>query len=400
MSLNHGLKYRVLCLVSYYLPGYKAGGPLRTISNMVEHLGHEFEFWIITRDRDLGDALPYTGLTINRWISVGEARVYYISPDCLTLFGIARLINDTPHDLLYLNSFFDSEFTIKPLLARYLGEIKTKPVVLAPRGEFSKEALKLKALKKRAYIALFKLFGLCKNIAWQASSTHEMNDILDVLHINKDVITLALDLPAKISCQSSLYSEFASKKARSVKLIFLSRISPMKNLDYALKVLSDVHVSVVFDIYGPLEDMKYWELCKALIEKLPDNILCKYRGLVLPNEVGHVFSQYDLFLFPTQGESYGHVIAESLSVGTPVLISDKTPWRNLMDDNLGQDVSLDNTDKFVQFINKIAHATSEEMNNIREKVKVSACERLMDPEVIDTNKNLFLSAIVQKAKRP
>jgi len=300
--------------------------------------------------------------------------------------------------LLYLNSFFDSEFTIKPLLARFLGEIKTKPVVLAPRGEFSKGALKLKALKKRTYIALFKLLGLCKNIAWQASSVHEMNDILNVLPINKDVITLALDLPAKVSYQSSLFSENTPKKVGSVKLIFLSRISPMKNLDYALKVLSDVHVSVVFDIYGPLEDMKYWGLCEALIEKLPGNILCKYRGLVPPNEVRHVFSQYDLFLFPTQGENYGHVIAESLSVGTPVLISDKTPWRHLIDDNLGQDVSLDNADAFVQFINETAQVSSEEMKNIREKVKVSACERLMDPEVIDANKNLFLSAILQKAK--
>lgn len=392
------LKYRVLCLVSYYLPGFKAGGPLRTISNMVEHLGDDFEFWIITRDRDLGDDLPYPDLTINQWISVGNANVYYISPDRLKLFGIARLINDAPHDLLYLNSFFDSEFTIKPLLARFLGEIKTKPVVLAPRGEFSKGALKLKALKKRTYIALFKLLGLCKNIAWQASSLHEMNDILYVLPLNKDVITLALDLPAKVSYQSSLFSENTPKKVGSVKLIFLSRISPMKNLAYALKVLSDVHVSVVFDIYGPLEDMKYWGLCEALIEKLPGNILCKYRGLVPPNEVRHVFSQYDLFLFPTQGENYGHVIAESLSVGTPVLISDKTPWRHLTDDNLGQDVSLDNADGFVQFINEIAQASSEEMNNIREKIKVSACERLMGPEVIDANKNLFLSAILQKAK--
>jgi hypothetical protein len=40
-------------------------------------------------------------------------------------------------------------------------------------------------------------------------------------------------------------------------------------------------------------------------------------------------AEYDLFLFPTLGENYGHVISEALASGCPVVISDQTPWRNL-----------------------------------------------------------------------
>jgi hypothetical protein len=49
----------VLVLVGTYLPGYKAGGPLRSIANLVATLGLEFHFRIVTLDRDLGDKLPF-----------------------------------------------------------------------------------------------------------------------------------------------------------------------------------------------------------------------------------------------------------------------------------------------------------------------------------------------------
>ena len=38
-----------------------------------------------------------------------------------------------------------------------------------------------------------------------------------------------------------------------------------------------------------------------------------------------MFQEYDLLFLPTKGENFGHVILESMSAGTPVLISDTTP---------------------------------------------------------------------------
>ena len=36
------------------------------------------------------------------------------------------------------------------------------------------------------------------------------------------------------------------------------------------------------------------------------------------------------FLLPTGGENFGHAIFEALSCGVPALISDRTPWRDLL----------------------------------------------------------------------
>jgi len=39
-------------------------------------------------------------------------------------------------------------------------------------------------------------------------------------------------------------------------------------------------------------------------------------------------------------ESFGHAIFEALAVGCPVLISDRTPWKNLQEKKAGWDLPL------------------------------------------------------------
>ena len=47
-SITSGPKHLViLCFVAYYLPGYRSGGPVRTIANFVDHLGDEFDIRIV-----------------------------------------------------------------------------------------------------------------------------------------------------------------------------------------------------------------------------------------------------------------------------------------------------------------------------------------------------------------
>ena len=392
-------KLKILTFVGFYLPGHKAGGPLRTIANMVDHLADDFEFWIVTRDRDLGDNKAYPGLSLDQWVTRENSRVFYVSPENQTVAGLANVIKNTPHDVLYLNSFFDPVFTLKPLLARFLGKFPRCPVVLAPRGEFSAGALKIKGMKKTVYIVGARLLGLYKNIMWQASSEHEAQDIKRSFSVvNKD-ISVALDLPAKPDLQSTDKKNLppASDSQGTLRLVFLSRISPMKNLDYALQVLSQVEVDVEFDIYGPLEDATYWQSCQALIRELPPNVKVAYRGSVKPEKVAVTFACYDLFFFPTHGENYGHVIAESLSVGTPVLLSDQTPWRDLRDDGLGWDLALENMAGFVEMINLVSlknkKLTQKQKTEIRCHVQNKALGRLTDPAVLEANRQLFYGCL-------
>src|SRR5699024_8536433 len=112
------------------------------------------------------------------------------------------------------------------------------------------------------------------------------------------------------------------------------------------------HGNVSLDVYGPIEDTSYWERCKNDIRKLPSNIRVDYKGLIPHNLVLSTFEKYHFFLFPTHGENFGHVISESLISGTPVIISDQTPWRNLDKRQVGWDISLQNKNKFTKVLNE------------------------------------------------
>lgn len=381
------MKPRILVFVRYYLPGYKAGGPLRTIANMVVHLGEEIEFRIVTSDRDAGDEQPYAGIRANEWNTVSKAEVLYLSPERRGLFCLAKVIRDSRCDAIYLNSFFDPDFTMKPLLARRLGMLPAKPMIIAPRGEFSAGALALKAVKKRAYMAAAKLSGLYSGLAWHASTNHEVADIQQAFGVDRKQVRNAVNLPPRsgpVSCRPPNLSRSAGDP---LPVCFLSRVSPKKNLDFALVVLSRVTVPIQFDIWGPIGDQVYWDRCQALIRTLPRNITVRYRGSIEHEQVIGTIAGYDLFFFPTRGENYGHVVLEALTAGTPILIADTTPWRNLAERGVGWELPLDSEHAFAEKIEWMAG--SKEITTMRENARSYADAHLENNAAIEANRRLF-----------
>lgn len=384
-------KLKLLVFVRHYLPGYQSGGPVRTIANMVHHLGDEFEISIVTSDRDALDKTPYQNVDAGKWARVGKAAVLYIGPGRRSVNALARIIRETQHDVLYLNSYFDFVFSLKPLLARYFGMAPRKPCVIAPRGEFSEGALALKRWKKRPYLLLAHLLGLHRGLMWQASSEREKRDIMHGLGGHAGLIRVAPNLPT-VNAGGVLNRASGREPGSRLKVCFLSRISPMKNLDFAIQVLLQVRAQVEFNIYGPVRDEGYWNRCKHLLESLPESIEARYRGSVHPDQVAGTIAQHDLFFLPTRGENYGHVIAEALCSGTPVLIANTTPWRHLEENGVGWDLDLHSTESFARCIDYCFSLEAEKYMVWRERVRTYAAKRLFNDAVIDQNRRLFIEA--------
>lgn len=386
----------VLILLACYLPGYKSGGPVQSIANMVDRLGDQLDFHIITADRDLSDIKSYSNVVIDGWNMVGKAKVFYVSPKNISLFNLARLIRKTPHDVLYLNSFFEPYFTVRPLLARYFGMIPKRHTIIAPRGEFSVGALALKWWKKWPFISFIKVFEIYRDLVWHASSKYEADDIQRTLGIAPNHIVIAIVIASDLASFNINYdTAVEQQKCRALgnplRLCFLSRITPMKNVDFALQVLAEVKVPVQFNIYGVIEDKIYWQYCQKLIQKLPPNIDVQYHGAIDHANVLQVLTTQDLFFFPTRGENYGHVIQEAMSSGLPVLISDQTPWRNLGALGVGWDLPLNSIKEFCAVIETQASLNCSAQKAQRLRV-IQYAERIAtDKGVISDNLNLFLS---------
>jgi glycosyltransferase involved in cell wall biosynthesis len=274
--------------------------------------------------------------------------------------ALGDLLCATPHDILWLNGFFDREFTIPALVLRLLGRTPDRPILLSPRGEFAAGALGLKAAQKRLYIAATRGAGLLRGVALHATGDDERACIAQTLPWASEIVVapnvrLLIDPPA------------VSRAPREdvVRLVFIGRIARVKNLDYAIKVLGAVKTRVALDIHGPVQDGEYWEECRRLIASLPANATITYKGEIANEQVPTALAQADLFFMPTMGENFGHAIFEALSCGVPALISDTTPWRDLERQAAGWDLPLIHPHHFAAAIDAFANLTPAERGRRR-----------------------------------
>ena len=352
------MKETILILNGQYAPGYKGGGPIQSCMNMVENLSEYFDFRVFCADRDYKENKPYIDVKIDTWNRVGTALVYYASPQKQSFKAIDEILNKTDYDILYLNGFFSPIFTIKPLVIRWLGKLNKTKIVLTPRGDFT-GGCKNKKIKKYIYIYLSKILKFYDNLIWHATSEIEREDILKKFPNAK--IFVIPNLPAKYI--PKIYTN--KKEKGSLRLVFISRIFPKKNLKYALEILKKVkNGNVIFDIYGPMEDKRYWSECLKVIEQLPGRITVTYCGEVEHSQIPYIFEQYHAFFFPTLGENYGHVIVEAMMNNCLCILSKGvTPWDEYIHNtNLGAE--LNQRESFVQIIEELINMDSDQVKKL------------------------------------
>jgi len=395
---------RILALLEHYLPAYKAGGPLRTVEHMVEQLGEPFSFRIVTCDRDWSDRTALPQVVPGKWSPVGSGEAIYLAPSQLGVAGLRAVIAGTEHDVLYLNSLFSPRLSILPLLLARAGAIPRRPVVLAPRGELHPGALEGRArtprapgaaarllgsrryLKKKAYIAVARALGLFRGVTWQASNETEADEIRR--HVGRRArVVVAPDLTARPP--ESLPAPLAPKRAGELRAVFLSRIDPKKNLEGAIALLQGVRGTVHFDVYGPVLDERYGARCRAALDRLPPNVTARFHGAVPHDRVAEIFRAHELFVFPTHGENFGHVVLEALVAGCPVLVSDRTPWRGLVRYGAGWDLPLDDVEGMRAVLQRCVDMDEEEFRPWSAHAAHFGREASADERPVRWNRALF-----------
>ena len=109
------LKKRVLAFSDTYIPGYKGGGPIRSLENIFNQLSEDVDFYLVTSNRDLGDKKPYKGINTNTWTTVGNVFVFYIDGSYLKKSAFNEILEKVQPDTIYLNSLFSFYFSIRIL---------------------------------------------------------------------------------------------------------------------------------------------------------------------------------------------------------------------------------------------------------------------------------------------
>jgi glycosyltransferase involved in cell wall biosynthesis len=356
----------ILVLLGCFSKGVEATGPNQSMAGIAERLSDRFRFRVIAEARE--------GDEPGRWTKLMGVEQLPLVPSFPAARGLRGAICATPHDLLIANSLFDRVFTIPMLALRSVALIPRRPVLLAPRGEFSPGGLQFSRRRKAAFLATAKLTGLLRGVAYQATSEGEADDIRRT--IGPDARTF---IAPNIRGVAPLPPHRPRNIGKPVRVAFLSRIDRKKNLEFALDVLAAAGVPVEFNIYGPVSNQAYWRACQMKISRLPEQVSVFVHGAIPQHEVLSTLAQQDLFFLPTMGENFGHAIADALTAGTPALLSDLTPWRGLTERRAGWDLPLHDIQAFVTAVREVASLAPARIGEMRAAARQFAEEEL-DPQ--------------------
>ena len=91
---------KILLVNKYFEPGFRSGGPQRSLLNFVDAFHTECEISVLTHNFDFGDRNPYKNIIPDEWINKDKYRIYYSSRKSHSLKFLNRLITD--FDIVYL----------------------------------------------------------------------------------------------------------------------------------------------------------------------------------------------------------------------------------------------------------------------------------------------------------
>lgn len=328
---------KTLIFLDYFSPAFKAGGPVRIFESVARNADRGQEVSIITQDRDLGDIEAFNTVPIDQWTHFEHARVLYSSADHRSFTSLRKLVHAENPEVIHLNSLFSRVWTMKLLVLHRMGLLGSCRVLISPHGELAESALGIKPRRKQIFLKLGSWLGLFQNLQWIATSEKEIDEIKINISSSSKIALSPPPLPEIHERQK------VNKPSGTLKLVFLARLTAMKNIELIFETLRSVRGKVEFDIFGPVDPgyQAKWSEISSNLKSYPEEIKITYHGPLPSRDSQKTLSGFHLFAQPSLSENFGFSIVEALASGTPVLISDRTPWNEVSSAGIGEALSLE-----------------------------------------------------------
>jgi glycosyltransferase involved in cell wall biosynthesis len=371
---------KILICIDWFYPAFKAGGPVKSVFNIITNLRGDFNFFVLTSDADIDGEI--SDVKTNIWLEKDGFKIMYLNKPRRRLKSMKKIITQLNPSIIHVNSMFSMRFTIFPLIISLSSDMK---FILAPRGMLSESALRIKPAKKKLFVVFFKqLIARKSGFIWHATSKIEKEEIQLQFNSSKR-IGIAENLASSVS----KIEEHSRWDKGQIRLVCIARFSVIKNQLWLIDLVrKNANLEFTIDYFGPKEDQDYWSRCESALAKDGRQ---NYKGVVSPERISECIRQYHFLVSPSASENYGHVIVESFCCGVPVVISTGTPWRKLSEKEIGYDLSLSDEKKWVDTLELISSRLDEE----RYKSKVLNCLKFAEndihhPAVLNRSKSLFL----------
>lgn len=199
-------------------------------------------------------------------------------------------------------------------------------LVVSPHGCLAEWARKRHRLGKWVIGNLLGQYGVLRRAdLFHATSHKEYREIRDAGYRRPvAVIPIGVDIP-----------EIGRVRPARRKLLFLGRIHPVKAVGRLLEAWARVAPGFPgwdFQIVGPdcglLEPLREMAACRRIPR-------VEFSGEKTGGEKFRCYASADLYVLPSFTENFGITVAEALACGTPVIVSDQTPWQGVVQGKCG-----------------------------------------------------------------
>jgi len=332
-----------ICLVSSsFYPATFYGGPISATWDLSKKLSEKgIEVYVSTTNANGCKKLDvernkYLEKEVNIFVKYYNEQI--INKFSLSfIFGIWSDIKKS--DVVYIQYLF--HYTV--LFSLLFSVIQQKKIIMCPRGSFSEFTLSNKfTFIKNLWLFLF-IKPFVNKIIWQASSYLEEFDIKKKFPVTTvEIINDGVDFRSFQVYQEipkiELVNRYSNSTTTKASNLFFSmgRLHKIKGFDILLDAF---HLFLQEDKDAKLiiagGDDGVEEQLNNQMKKLNIENSVFLIGAIGFDEKKMLLNNCDYFTLASEFESFGIVVAEALSCGLPVVVSNKTPWKDIEINNCG-----------------------------------------------------------------
>lgn len=238
-----------------------------------------------------------------------------------------------------------------------IAQLRGVPVLVSPRGTLSPYSFNNKNIGVKWLMHRILGKQLLNRCHFHVTSVREKEAVLKII---KPKTIYNLPNFVKLPDQEIITESVASG---ALKLLFFSRIQEKKGIDLLLEALASISVPYTLTIAGD-GGSEYINQLKRMADSLQIAGKITWAGFRYHNKF-ELLQQHDLFVLPSYDENFGNSVIESLSVGTPVLISEHVGLADYVREKKLGWICQTSATSIRQAINEIAKDKGIELGRIR-----------------------------------
>ncbi|MEP6645554.1 MAG: glycosyltransferase [Saprospiraceae bacterium] len=339
----------ILFIIPSYKPAYVYGGPIRSVSALCEALvevGHNVNVFTTTANGETElDVIPGNEYNIDG-VNVTYFKRQTKDHSNLSAGLFQKVLGNCQRfDIIHIQSWWNFVAVFSVIACK----LKSVQPLISPRGSLIPYTFGYRNVFLKKW--LHKLIGkrLLENSILHFTSNKEKEDADKYLNKERSfIIPNILSLPDRI---------YGKKQDGCLRLVFVGRIDPKKNLELVLKALKSRgnYNRISLDIIGD-GDKNYVNKLKQFSGEMTN---VTWRGMLDGELKFKLLSESDLLVLLSHNENYGNVVLEALCQGTPVIISKYVGAGEYVKKNkLGWVIDLSESE-FVETLNGILSQDSE-----------------------------------------